>query len=79
MGRSLDAAVGWWSSCVCPMARWSRMAEVADLGQWAGAEFWVNDKIIHVYPLFGRKHEVSVECWCCPDVEDGVALHNVDN
>lgn len=55
------------------------MTTLADLGEWDGAHFWVRDNVIHVYPLFGKPHEVSVDCWCCPDVDDGVALHNVEH
>ncbi len=35
---------------------------------------------VHVYPLFGREHEVSTDCWChpLPDEEmPNVIVHNV--
>lgn len=36
----------------------------------------------HVYPLFGREHEMSIDCWCHPtqdDEEPTLILHNVEN
>ena len=30
---------------------------------WACSEMQT-DGIIHVYPLFGEKHELTAPCWC---------------
>lgn len=33
----------------------------------------------HVYPLFGREHEMSVNCWCHPEADHAsptVFVHN---
>jgi hypothetical protein len=35
-------------------------------------------ELVHVYPLFGRAHECSLECWCQPDEDAGVVIHNVE-
>lgn len=50
-------------------------------------EHWddaVNDtevpKVVHVFPLFGREHVMSIDCWCRPaPLPDNlfVYLHNV--
>lgn len=24
---------------------------------------------VHVYPVFGRKHDVSWDCWCHPEID----------
>lgn len=40
------------------------------------------DEIVHVYPLFGREHVMSIECWCHPEIDeecDNVVVHNVEN
>lgn len=40
------------------------------------------DGVIHVYPLFGREHEATVNCWCQPKPlpdEPRVFLHHADN
>jgi len=42
----------------------------------------VGDGYVHVYPLFGREHEMSVECWCHPDQhpeEPTLYVHHVEN
>ncbi len=34
----------------------------------------------HVYPLFGPEHVLEgIDCWCHPDVDDAVVIHNVMN
>jgi hypothetical protein len=40
------------------------------------------DELIHVYPLFGPEHAMSVDCWCHPvldDAEPTVVIHNAEN
>ena len=41
---------------------------------------------IHVYPLFGREHLDSPQCWCCPwldfthsETGNEVWVHRADN
>jgi hypothetical protein len=37
-------------------------------------------EVIHIYPLFGREHDTSgVECWCHPETDGTVTVHNVEN
>lgn len=41
-------------------------------------------EFVHVYPMFGRVHDVEhgLECWCHPVrdwLEPWVVLHNVEN
>jgi hypothetical protein len=26
----------------------------------------MTDDLVHVFPVYGREHVFSVECWCCP-------------
>ncbi len=38
--------------------------------------------LIHVHPLFGPEHELSLACWCHPDLDEenpNVCIHNVAN
>jgi hypothetical protein len=38
--------------------------------------------LTHVYPTFGREHEMTPECWCHPEPDDeqpNLLIHNVDN
>jgi hypothetical protein len=45
-----------------------------------GAFFWLKEGLIHVYPLHGREHVISGECWCCPREEyEGVLVHNEEH
>ena len=42
----------------------------------------IGNEYVHVYPLFGRVHEVSIHCWCHPEhdaVNPLVLVHHVDN
>ena len=37
---------------------------------------------VHVYPLFGREHEISLDCWCHPLFDEEapeleIVIHNV--
>ena len=39
----------------------------------------VEEEAVHVFPLYGREHEMSTKCWCQPvqdTVEPTVWLHN---
>jgi hypothetical protein len=38
--------------------------------------------LTHVYPLFGREHQMSPDCWCHPEPDEeqpNMLVHNVDN
>lgn len=41
----------------------------------------LGEDVVHVYPLFGRKHVITgINCWCSPSMtRDGVMIHNVEN
>lgn len=39
----------------------------------------LDEECIHVIPMFGRRHEVSVMCWCGPQSDDedlSIWIHN---
>jgi hypothetical protein len=60
------------------MPRWRRGRSV--LADLQGAYFHRTEEAIHVYPLFGREHVISRDCWCCPQEEhEGVLVHNVEH
>ena len=40
---------------------------------------WRCDDAVHVAPLAGRRHEMSMGCWCLPHLdpqEPGVVIHD---
>jgi len=33
--------------------------------------------LVHVYPLSDlRDHRLSADCWCKPELDEGVVIHN---
>lgn len=47
-----------------------------------GHDFYVEGRDIHVYPLFGKQHEMTRECWCIPDQDeehDNVLIHHQEH
>jgi len=45
-------------------------------------EEWEKPEFVHVFPLFGREHVLSLACWCHPSTDSEqptVILHNVEN
>jgi hypothetical protein len=32
-----------------------------------------------VIPTFGPDHRGGMDCWCCPENEEGVIVHNAQN
>jgi hypothetical protein len=32
-----------------------------------------------VIPAFGRDHHALLDCWCCPELSDGMVVHNAEN
>ena len=37
---------------------------------------------IHLYPLFGREHVMTTDCWCHPErdpTQPEVVIHNVEH
>jgi hypothetical protein len=33
---------------------------------------------VHVFPLFGRKHILCASCWCHPDRDGELFVHNAE-
>jgi hypothetical protein len=40
-----------------------------------------DDERVHVFPIIGREHERSLECWCWPSYNecDCIVMHNVEH
>ncbi len=55
------------------------MTTIADLREWEGSEMVRQGGLIHVFPLFGKKHELSRYCWCEPSLDNEVCIHEPDN
>jgi 3'-phosphoadenosine 5'-phosphosulfate sulfotransferase (PAPS reductase)/FAD synthetase len=35
------------------------------------------ESLVHVYPVGDyREHDLTEGCWCCPSIDDGVAIHH---
>ncbi len=53
------------------------MSVIERIAQMMGAQIVRADGLQHIFPIDeDGKHDLSVFCWCQPDVEDGVCLHN---
>lgn len=37
--------------------------------------FEIDDGCVHVAPIHGRQHVMSMGCWCLPELDDGVVMH----
>jgi hypothetical protein len=39
------------------------------------------DELVHVFPVYGREHVMSRDCWCYPERdldEPALIIHNVE-
>jgi hypothetical protein len=45
-------------------------------GEEAECEDCHSDNILHVYPTFGKRHDLSWDCWCRPrgEWQDGTPI-----
>lgn len=32
---------------------------------------------VHAVPVFGKPHGLHHDCWCHPELDDGIIVHNV--
>lgn len=47
----------------------------SDAGPWGHYDQLEETGLVHSVPLFGPRHEMSLECWCHPELAGQLVQH----